>query len=52
MNNPVSPNIAGVWLVLTGAFTFVTFVFWMIVSWRAMRAHERIASTLEERLSR
>lgn len=25
----------------------ITTVFWMIVGWRAMRAHERIADTIE-----
>jgi hypothetical protein len=38
--------------VLVAMLAFATTVFWMIIGWRAMRAHERIASTLDETLSR
>lgn len=36
--------------VVTTVVAIVTTVFWMIVGWRAMRAHERIADTLNEKL--
>jgi uncharacterized membrane protein len=35
---------------LSSIFAIVTAIFWMIVGWRAMRAHERIAETLDEKL--
>ena len=42
-----------------GAITFLTAlvglasaIFWMIVGWRAMRAHEKLADTVEEIASR
>ena len=48
MNNSSS---AGAFLaVVTTIVAIVTTVFWMIVGWRAMRAHERIAQTLDEKL--
>lgn len=28
-------------------FGFVTAIFWMVVGWRAMRAHERLADAAE-----
>lgn len=33
--------------VLSGAFTLGMSLFWMWVGWRAMRAHERIADSLQ-----
>ncbi|MCY2961916.1 MAG: hypothetical protein NTY35_17300 [Planctomycetota bacterium] len=36
--------------IVTTIAAIVTTVFWMIVGWRAMRAHERIADTLNEKL--
>ncbi len=34
-------------VVLTSILAIVTTIFWMIVGWRAMRAHERIAQALD-----
>jgi uncharacterized membrane protein len=37
------------WLAaLTILFTIASAVFWMVVGWRAMRAHERIADASEQ----
>lgn len=53
MNTTSQSLFSGGFVVfLIGFFTFVTTVFWMVVAWRAMRAHERIASTLDETLPR
>lgn len=35
--------------VFSTLLAVVTAIFWMIVGWRAMRAHERIADTLERK---
>jgi uncharacterized membrane protein len=35
-------------VVLTLFFAIITGIFWMVVGWRAMRAHERLAAALEE----
>jgi uncharacterized membrane protein len=45
-------NVGPVWAVVVGLVGFVTTVFWMVVGWRAMRAHERIADTLDDRMPR
>lgn len=49
-------NGNGPFFVLLGVFTSLTSLFtmivWLVVGWRAMRAHERIAETLRERLGR
>jgi uncharacterized membrane protein YciS (DUF1049 family) len=34
--------------VLAGLFSIAMAVFWMVVGWRAMRAHERIADATEQ----
>lgn len=52
MNNPLESLGAVLPIALVAFFGFVTTVFWMIVGWRAMRAHERIASTIDETLPR
>lgn len=49
-NFELSSGAGAAWIFLTAVFTIVTTVFWMVVGWRAMRAHERIAATLEQRL--
>jgi uncharacterized membrane protein len=36
-----------VFTVLASLLAVVTALFWMIVGWRAMRAHERIADKLD-----
>lgn len=33
--------------VLASLLAVVTTIFWMVVGWRAMRAHERIAQALD-----
>lgn len=35
--------------ILSTILLIVTTIFWMIVGWRAMRAHERIADSLERK---
>ncbi|MBK8180588.1 MAG: hypothetical protein IPK67_17165 [Planctomycetes bacterium] len=49
-NVEFSQNAGMFWVVLTALFTLATTIYWMVVGWRAMRAHERIAETLERRL--
>ena len=44
----VFPFFAGA-IVALGA---ISTIFWMVVSWRAMRAHERIADELREFMNR
>ena len=34
--------------ILSILFGFATAIFWMVVGWRAMRAHERIADSSEK----
>ncbi len=34
--------------VLAALFGIASAIFWMVVGWRAMRAHERIADVSEE----
>jgi len=43
-------NDAGVTLFafLSGAASLVVMIFWLVVGWRAMRAHEEIARALRE----
>ena len=36
--------------VFTTILSLVTTIFWMVVGWRAMRAHERIADRFEDRV--
>lgn len=48
MNN--SSGVGALLAIVTTIVAIVTAVFWMIVGWRAMRAHERIADTLNEKL--
>ena len=53
MGNTVQSLGAGVLpVVLVAFFAFATTAIWMIIGWRAMRAHERIAATLDETLPR
>lgn len=33
--------------IVSGVFTLAVSLFWMWVGWRAMRAHERIADSLQ-----
>lgn len=34
--------------VLAAAWTFLVSVLWLVIGWRAMRAHERIAANIYE----
>ena len=52
MNNNFGDILGPIGVILTSVIAIVNFIFWIIVAWRAMRAHERIASTLEERMPR
>lgn len=45
MNN--SSGAGALLAVVTTIVAIVTAVFWMVVGWRAMRAHERIAQALD-----
>jgi uncharacterized membrane protein len=38
--------------IVLGILGVVSTLFWMVVGWRAMRAHERIADATEELLFR
>ena len=51
MQNSLS-NLGPAWAVLVALLGFFVTVFWMVVCWRAMRAHERIADTLHDRMPR
>lgn len=35
-------------VVLTTLFAIATTILWLVIGWRAMRAHERIATSLED----
>ena len=43
----VSPGGVQVLAVMAYLFGIITPIFWMVVGWRAMRAHERIADASE-----
>lgn len=47
MNTTFEPSGPTVLVLLTSILAVVTTIFWMIVGWRAMRAHERIAQALD-----
>ena len=49
-NVTVTSSSAQGWMNVMMLVALVTTVFWMIVGWRAMRAHERIADAAEEAL--
>jgi len=52
MNFTLNDSSFPAFALLAAAFGLVTTVFWMIVAWRAMRAHERIADQLRDVLER
>ncbi len=52
MNFQVSNSGDGFAVVLFAAAGLFTTIFWMIVGWRAMRAHERIADRIHRVLDR
>ena len=43
-----SQGVGTVLAIITGLFGVAVSIFWMWVGWRAMRAHERIAETLQD----
>jgi uncharacterized membrane protein len=47
----ISPD-AQAFAMLVGLAGIATAIFWMVVGWRAMRAHERIAEASEQALRR
>ena len=44
----ISGGNAQGWAVLVALFGIASAIFWMVVGWRAMRAHERIADAAEQ----
>lgn len=49
MQFPGTNPMAGALAFLVSALSLLTTVFWLVVGWRAMRAHEEIAAALRER---
>jgi uncharacterized membrane protein len=49
MNSTFQASGSTAFVVLTSILAIVTTIFWMIVGWRAMRAHERIADATERK---
>ena len=49
---PQGPATGAVWmfLVLMTLVNFLMGVFWLVLGWRAMRAHERLPDALAERM--
>jgi hypothetical protein len=47
MNSSATDGIVGVLVFLVPLAGIVVTIFWMVVAWRAMRAHERLASAAE-----
>lgn len=43
-----SSTLGRIGVVLTALFAVVTTILWLVIGWRAMRAHERIATSLED----
>ncbi|MCY3016685.1 MAG: hypothetical protein NT171_18580 [Planctomycetota bacterium] len=39
---------AAVVAILIGLFGIVASIFWMVVAWRAMKAHEKLSAAAEE----
>ena len=39
---------AAVLAILLGLFGIVVSIFWMVVGWRAMKAHEKLSAAAEE----
>lgn len=48
MNLLLVPGIAAVFIVLTALIAATSYSYWMVVAWRAMRAHERLAAVAQE----
>lgn len=47
----MNPQLAGsaLLIVLSSVFAVITTILWLVIGWRAMRAHERIADVLAQR---
>lgn len=43
-----SSTVGKLGVVLTTMFAVATTILWLVIGWRAMRAHERIAASLED----
>lgn len=37
-----------VYFILIGGWSFLVTVLWLVIGWRAMRAHERLAASMDE----
>ena len=37
-----------IWVVIAGAFGILTSLLWLYIAWRAMKAHERLATAAEQ----
>jgi len=46
--NMSSGSLPFFFVALSGAASLITLVFWLVIGWRAMRAHEQIARELRE----
>lgn len=49
MNLQMHGAVGGLLAALTAMVSIVVTIFWIVVGWRAMRAHEEIARVLRER---
>ncbi len=49
MNFTQSGGASTALVVFTTMVSIVTTIFWMVIGWRAMRAHERLADRIEEK---
>lgn len=43
----MDPSVGILFVGLMGLWGIAVTIYWMVVAWRAMRAHERIAASLE-----
>ena len=50
MNFTIPPNSSGVFAVSFVLFGLVQLILWLVIAWRAMRAHEEIATSLQSLL--
>lgn len=49
MSNGMSNGLTTLIAVGSGILSLITTIFWIVVGWRAMRAHEQIADHLRNR---
>lgn len=50
MNFTIPPNSSGVLAISFVLFGLVQLILWLVIAWRAMRAHEEIARSLQSLL--